>query len=500
MCGTPCVLDAPMGAAVRSEPVARSDETLTRQGAADPTPREITIHVLWEAGRRPPAPPRVLDHRRSIAVGRTVSTANLPLADPHCSRLHATLRAAEGGATVEDHSSNGTFLEGARVEGRAFARDGDVVRVGDSFLLVRLRPTAPVEDVEIEGLDGASPGMVALRRGIAAVAPTPARVLVLGETGTGKESTARALHRLADRRGAFVAVNCAAIPEGLAESQLFGHVRGAFTDARSDHPGFFRAADGGTLLLDEIGDLSPALQAKLLRVLEERAVIPVGGTKEVPIDVRLVAATHRDLHADVDAGRFRGDLYARIAEYTLRTAPLRERREDILPLLERALGPEAPPLGPELVAALLLCPYRFNVRELFAIARQLTIDGRGAPRLEVEHAGGRLSDGGRGSSPGGVPAGTSPELAAPAQPGATSPAIALPPSPAAIAGPPSGELELGDATETMEREPPPSRERLEALLGEHRGNVSEIARVLGRSRRQVHRYLESFGLDLERFR
>jgi len=283
----------------------------------------------------------------------------------------------------------------------------------------------------------------------------------LGETGTGKEATAQAIHRLSGRAGAFVPVNCAAIPESLAESQLFGHVRGAFTDARADHAGYFRAADGGTLFLDEIGELSPMLQAKLLRALEGGGVVPVGGTREHRVDVRFVAATHRNLASEVDAGRFRGDLYARVAEYTIATVPLREHREDILPMLERALGPSAPPLGPDLVGALLVHPYRFNARELFAIARQLMVDGASAERLETRHAGPRLE-----------------------QDRASSPAIDR----SLAVDPPAS------------REPMPTRERLEQVLRETKGNVSETARVLGRSRRQIHRYLESYGLGLDVFR
>jgi len=171
----------------------------------------------------------------------------------------------------------------------------------------------------------------------AAAANTP--VLILGESGTGKELIARALHGASPRAGrAFLAVNCSAIPEPLLESQLFGHRRGAFTDAREDHRGLFQEADGGTLLLDEIGDMAPALQAKLLRVLQEREVHPVGAPAPVRVDVRVVAATHRDLDALCAEGRFRQDLFYRLNVISIRVPPLRERPDDMLPLVAHFLA------------------------------------------------------------------------------------------------------------------------------------------------------------------
>ena len=203
-----------------------------------------------------------------------------------------------------------------------------------------------------------------------------ATVLLLADSGCGKEVAARALHALGRPDGPFVAVNCSAIPEGLAESQFFGQVAGAFTGATA-RPGWFRAAHGGTLFLDEIGDLPAPIQPKLLRVLEERAVIPVGATAPIPVDVRVVAATHRDLVADLARVHLRGDLYARLAQLVIRLRPLRERREDVLALLAHALG--APPaITPRLAEALLRYAWPFNVRELRAVAQELQLRGAGA--------------------------------------------------------------------------------------------------------------------------
>ncbi len=211
------------------------------------------------------------------------------------------------------------------------------------------------------------------------VAKSDASVLLRGDSGAGKELLARAIHKASSRANKpFVAVNCGAIPEALLESELFGHMKGAFTDAVANHKGLFQQADGGTLLLDEIGDMPPALQVKLLRVLQERAVRPVGAAQSIAVDVRIVSATHRDLDAAMEAGQFREDLYYRLNVVTLTLPPLSARREDIpllanhfLQRLSTKYGKRLSGFAPEALKALTTASWPGNVRQLFNVVEQV---------------------------------------------------------------------------------------------------------------------------------
>jgi DNA-binding NtrC family response regulator len=241
-------------------------------------------------------------------------------------------------------------------------------------------------------LIGDSPALRAVREQIARCAATPSTVLITGESGVGKELVANAIHAASPRRDRpFVAVNCGAIPEALMESELFGHVRGAFTTALQANPGLFAAAASGTLFLDEVGELPPALQVKLLRVLEDRQVWPVGATRPVPVDVRLVASTNRDLGREVAAGRFREDLFYRLNVVHVALPPLRERRGDIPALVEhlvRRLNAKLDTAfaGVDRAALQLLMdqPWRGNVRELENLLECAMVLGVG-PTLSVQH-------------------------------------------------------------------------------------------------------------------
>jgi DNA-binding NtrC family response regulator len=234
-------------------------------------------------------------------------------------------------------------------------------------------------------LVGRSPAIEAVRTLIRKVGPTRTNVLITGESGTGKELVARALHALGpDPDAAFLAVNAAAIPHDLLENQLFGHVRGAFTGADRDLAGFFVAAGGGTVFLDEIGELSPPTQAKLLRAIETKEVLPVGGTRPIAVAARVVAATNKDLAAEVAAGRFRADLYYRLNVVPIRTPPLRDRPEDIPELIAVLLARHARLLGKRIdgvdqatIRRLMAGPWTGNVRELDNALERAVILGDG---------------------------------------------------------------------------------------------------------------------------
>jgi DNA-binding NtrC family response regulator len=237
----------------------------------------------------------------------------------------------------------------------------------------------------LDALLGGSPAMQAVRERIRAVADSDASVLLLGESGTGKELAARAIHESSPRRSkAFVPVNCTAIPEPLLESELFGHEKGAFTGADRRRRGLFAEANGGTLFLDEVGDLPPALQGKLLRVLQDKAIRPVGASQEIQLDVRVISATNRDLQALVGDGRFREDLYYRLAVLPVRLPSLRERPGDILPLATHFLGRAAAASGKRFEgfdeeAQAWLAQHRWpgNVRELENIVERAATLARG---------------------------------------------------------------------------------------------------------------------------
>ncbi|MCP5142466.1 MAG: sigma 54-interacting transcriptional regulator [Chromatiales bacterium] len=240
--------------------------------------------------------------------------------------------------------------------------------------------STPVDEFA-QGVIYRSPVMERVLQQVRRVAPGISTVMIFGETGSGKELLARALHRASARAdGPFVAVNCAALPEQLLESELFGHVKGAFTGALTTNEGLFRAADGGTLFLDEIGDMPPALQVRLLRVLQDSRVRPVGSTKEIPIDVRVVTATHRDLDSMVESGEFREDLYYRLNVIPLHLPALRERPEDIVALADHFLAEVAartsekkPRLSQEAIEHMLLAPWPGNVRQLANVMERCAV-------------------------------------------------------------------------------------------------------------------------------
>jgi transcriptional regulator with PAS, ATPase and Fis domain len=393
-------------------------------------------------------------------VGRRVADG-LRLDDPRVSGEHATFGRTESGAilVIDGGSKNGTFVNAERVE-KSLLKLGDVVSIGDTCLVVATEPEGDSDLVD--GLVGDSAEMQRVRAFVAKVGPSDVTVLLAADTGCGKEVIAKAIHRASGVRGEFVPVNCAAVPDSLFESQFFGHRVGAFTGAGAS-PGFFRAAANGTLFLDEVGELPPSQQPKLLRAIQERAIVPLGETRAIPCQVRIVAATNRDLGRAVDSGAFRGDLLARLFETKLTVAPLRERREDILTLFSLSFA-HPPLMSHALAEALLLHTWPFNVREVLAVGRELLAGQDRSQPLGVEPFRARI------------------ERSKPTDERASSPAA------------PSARIR------NVSPAPRPSASSLAAMLEARRGNVAEVARELGRSRRQVYRWIAKYRLGVDSFR
>ena len=386
--------------------------------------------------------------RRVRRAGQAVLELELP--DPRISSRHAVISHGARDWVVEDAGArNGVFVDGERVE-RARLVDGAIIEVGGTFLMFRDAVPLPANitaDQQVVDLKPVSPLWRTLHaplerryRDLAKLAPTGLSVLVHGETGVGKERVAAGLHALSRRPGPLVAVNCATLDPALADSALFGHKRGAFTGAAEARTGLFRSADGGTLFLDEVGELPPAVQARLLRVLETGELTPVGADQAVRVDVRIVAATLRTL-ADV----LRPDLLARLAQVQLEVPPLRTRREDLGLLIGDLLPEPRPTLSRDAAWALLRAPWPHNIRQLAQALQVATMLADGV--ITAEH---------------------------------------LPTEPAE----PEAPTDADD----------PRREAFAQALRTHKGNVSEVARVMGLSRNAVHRWIKRFGLDPEAHR
>ncbi|MET0795572.1 MAG: sigma 54-interacting transcriptional regulator [Polyangiaceae bacterium] len=313
-----------------------------------------------------------LEHR--LTIGRDVD-CDAPLQGSSISRRHAEIyRQGPIFALRDLGSRNGTFLNGERIQHSVLVR-GAVLRVGEHVGVIEeaSAPPAPFGLIA-DGMCGGNELNLAfqpLRR----ASKSNLSVVVLGATGTGKERVARSIHDLSGRGGAFHAINCAALPKELAESELFGHRKGAFTGAEGNNLGHFRAAHQGTLFLDEIADLHALTQAKLLRVLEEGRVTPLGDTKAIEIDVRVVCAVQRPLPDAVAAGQFREDLMARLSGLTVALPALRDRRADIAPLfqhfIDRYSGGQPPQLEAKLIECVCLQQWASNVRGLEQLARHL---------------------------------------------------------------------------------------------------------------------------------
>ena len=388
---------------------------------------------------------------------------DVALDDPKLSRNHATITRLGVIVEIRDHDSrNGTFVNGTRVKARTL-RPGDILRIGDTLLqLDDVARRAPTGD---PAFAGTAPAFLAAVDLADRVASSELPVVILGETGTGKDVLARRIHARSGRSGRFVAVNCAALPDELVESTLFGHKKGGFTGATTDSPGLFLEAQGGTLFLDEIGELALAHQAKLLRVLDSGEVLPVGATRHIHTDARVIAATNVDLPARISDGGFRADLYARLAGAVIRMPPLRARRGDILELAERFLAQPPPAIERRLSAqaaeALLIHPWPRNIRELQSAMRGIGL-----------HVGDRVQI--RRTDVDAV---------------LEVPVVATDRPP----GPP-GPMTSGD------RPGMPTREALTAQLAALRGNVSRLAEHYGKDAKQIYRWLKRYQLAADDYR
>jgi len=385
----------------------------------------------------------------SRSAKKTGKALRVDCPDPYMSSSHLRFERERAHWVIADAGSrNGILVDGVKQD-RAIVTDRDIVEAGRSFFLLRQDELADSFE-QVAGNDPLAtldPELAARFEDLRRIAQSDIPVLVGGPTGTGKERVARAIHTLSRRKGELVPVNCAALPASLVESELFGHKKGAFSGAIGDAPGLVVASSGGTLFLDEIGDLPAAAQAALLRVLEEHEVRPVGATTVTRVDLRVVAATHRDLAAMIEDEAFREDLLARLAGFELELPPLAERRVDLGAMLAE-IAPDAT-FAAATLRALLAYTWPRNARELVrAVERAAALAGT------AEIAPAHLPD----------------EIA---NAKFTAPAVAPP-----------------DAR----------REELVALLEKHKGNVSKVAVDLGRVRQQVQRWLKRYGLDPERYR
>jgi transcriptional regulator with PAS, ATPase and Fis domain len=437
--------------------IVKNSRQPTRSGGLD-------LHLVCVFSGMHAVTANAVQIRDELTMGRTIlPNLGLDTPDSTMSRHHFRIQRNSSAVIIEDlGSANGTFVNRQEIPGKSTLVQGDVIRAGETLFLVLQRlPSAPVQEADGDFVTRHS-GLHRTLGQIRRVAPSDISVLILGETGTGKDVLAQHLHRLSRRTGRFVPVNCSAIPATLLEASLFGHEKGAFTGADRASVGMFRTADRGTLFLDEIGEMEPDLQAKLLRSLETRSVIPVGGAREIPVDVRVVAATSRS-RDELESGRIREDLLGRLEDLVVQLPPLRERREDVLFFAAREMGIELSQVfgTADVAEALLTYSWPRNVRELIRSVRAALLLHGGEPPLRWED----LKEGVRHF-------------------GGTITPISIVDTPA----------ERPSSSETPPENLAPSRVVLEGLLAEYDGNVSAMARHLGKDRKQIYRWLERYGL------
>ena len=441
-----------------------SDKTETQRSSRARVPREERPAIIWVF----PEYGRVTVPERRCVVGRAGS-CDVQLEGVKISREHAEISPVGTALGIRDMGSrNGLWVNGKRSEATALM-SGDTVRLGEWVGCVVPGLTQDASFGELGPGLMAGPQMAAVLGPARKLVEKGIPLVIHGATGTGKERVARALHAWSGRSGDYVGVNCAAIPAELAEAELFGHTKGAFTGADRARLGLFRQADRGTLLLDEFLELAPRTQAKLLRVLEENEVHPLGDSRAYPIDVLLLAATQRPLSEVVEEGQLRNDLVARLGVYTLVLPRLRERKEDVAPLFLHFLrglrsGP-VPEVDAELIEWLCLQPWTQNVRELEWLARSMLALYDDVPVLTTEHLPAQLLH------------------------RATDDASLAP-----------GAVLESTETRLMSEESGQLYERLLRALDENGGVVLRAAEALGITRQKAYRILEKHGATLDTLR
>ncbi|HZL20043.1 MAG TPA: sigma 54-interacting transcriptional regulator [Polyangia bacterium] len=440
------------------------------EASDDPVKVPLLLIVGNSQGQVPRGTDRLITFTGSLIVGRKEISqgepgqASLILADRMISSQHlAITRAPEDGVfEVTDLSStNGTIVDGEPVETSVRLRDGSVIFVGSYVMVFRVATMAELAAIQAElqhplgPVATVNPAFATICRKLRKLAEAGEEMLLTGETGAGKEVYANAIHRASGRTGRFVAINCAAIPRELVETELFGYARGAHSQAAMAKQGIIEQAEGGTLLLDEIGEMAPELQTKLLRFTQDRLLAPVGGLRSRRIETRIIAATSRTA-APSQSGSLglRSDLAARLGAEPIRIPPLRDRIEDLGALASYLLGDRNKPLELSAFQVLCLYPWPGNVRELGKVVTSAEALARDADRIALEH----------------LPV-------------------------AFIAAP-----KIRSSAGRRKSRPPPSAVELEGMMRRFRGNMLRVARELDRKPALVYRWAKRFGLNADEFR
>jgi DNA-binding NtrC family response regulator len=488
-------------------------------------PKDQVCHTLICAGQAIPNPGaegmRIVEIGTALELGRGTDPALVPrfsTADPMMSRAHAVIRRLDATTVVlrDLGSRNGTFVNGELLHDECALRDGAVIFMGAHVFVYRLTSREDLAAIRMEltrpfcPVPTMSPAIARLTSRLRQLARSDVEILLGGETGVGKEVFANAIHRESGRKGAMVAINCAALPDTLIESELFGYARGAHSMAEHGKPGLLERAENGTLFLDEIGDMPSGAQSKLLRFLQDRELMSLGATRPRKLDVRVVAASHRVVAPNDDFQGIRLDLAARLGSERFVIPPLRERPEDIGLFASYFLRHQPRTFDIWAYQALFLHRWPGNVRELEKVLRTASVLAAGRRQiglgdLPIDSSASERATDERAAAEGPRTQGPSTPLPAwaPAVPSVASSWSPSTPPGISSWSPPSAPTGKTLPALVAVRAPAaerPTAELLATLLERHRGNVGHVARELGRQRTLVWRWLRRAGLDPARYR